>query len=75
MPRTGFEPTIPVFERLKAVRALDIAAIGTGLLLLLLLLLLFAMLGGSLVATSWRVFRLRMEGRPPDTEGSCECIE
>jgi hypothetical protein len=26
----GFEPTIPVFERLKTVRALDCAASGTG---------------------------------------------
>jgi hypothetical protein len=30
MPRVGLEPTIPVFERSKAVRALDCAAIGTG---------------------------------------------
>jgi len=29
MPREGFEPTIPVFERLNTVRALDRAAIGT----------------------------------------------
>jgi len=34
-----------------------------------------SMLGGSLVTTAWRVLRLRMEGRPPDTEGSCEYIE
>jgi hypothetical protein len=33
------------------------------------------MLGGSLVTTAWHVLRLRMEGRPPDTEVSCECIE
>jgi hypothetical protein len=33
MPGAGFEPTIPVFERLKAVRTLDRAAIGTGHLL------------------------------------------
>jgi hypothetical protein len=33
------------------------------------------MLGGSLVTTAWRVHRLRMEGRPPDTEGSCEYTE
>jgi hypothetical protein len=33
------------------------------------------MLGESLVTTAWRVLRLRMEGRPPDTEGSCEYIE
>jgi hypothetical protein len=32
-------------------------------------------LGGSLVNTAWRVLRLRMEGRPPVTEGSCEYIE
>jgi hypothetical protein len=32
-------------------------------------------LGGSLVTTTWRVLRLRMEGRPPDTEGSCEYID
>jgi hypothetical protein len=31
MPRAGFESTIPVFERLKTVRALDRAAVGTGL--------------------------------------------
>jgi hypothetical protein len=30
MPRAGFEPVIPVFERPKTVRALDRAAIGTG---------------------------------------------
>jgi len=30
MPRTEFEPTIPVFERSKKVRALDRAATGTG---------------------------------------------
>jgi hypothetical protein len=29
MPLAGFEPTIPLFERLKTVRALDRAAIGT----------------------------------------------
>jgi len=27
IPRAGFEPTIPVFERLKTVRALDLMAI------------------------------------------------
>jgi hypothetical protein len=30
MPRAGFEPTIPMFERPKTVRASDHAAIGTG---------------------------------------------
>jgi len=30
MLRAGFEPTIPVSERLKTVRALEHAAIGTG---------------------------------------------
>jgi hypothetical protein len=30
MPRAGFDPTIPVFERPKTVRALDRAANGTG---------------------------------------------
>jgi len=30
MPRTGFKPTIPVFERSKTVRASDHAAIWTG---------------------------------------------
>jgi len=30
MPRAEFEPTIPVFERSKTVRALDRAATGTG---------------------------------------------
>jgi hypothetical protein len=30
MPRAGFEPTIPMFELLKAVHALDRAAVGTG---------------------------------------------
>jgi len=30
MPREGFEPTIPVFERLKTKLALGLAAIGTG---------------------------------------------
>jgi len=33
------------------------------------------MLGGSLVTTAWRVLMLRMEGRHPCTEGSCEYIE
>jgi hypothetical protein len=31
MHRAGFEPTIPVFERLKTARALDRAVIGTGI--------------------------------------------
>jgi hypothetical protein len=30
MPRVGFEPTIPVFERAKTVHALDSAAIVIG---------------------------------------------
>jgi hypothetical protein len=30
IPRAGFEPVIPMFERPKTVRALDSAAIGTG---------------------------------------------
>jgi hypothetical protein len=30
MPRVGFEPKIPVFERPKTVRALDCSATGTG---------------------------------------------
>jgi hypothetical protein len=34
-----------------------------------------AMLGESLVTTAWRVVRIRMEGSPPGTEGSCEYIE
>jgi hypothetical protein len=33
MPRVGFEPTIPVFERAKTVRALDRATTGIGVLL------------------------------------------
>jgi len=33
------------------------------------------MLDGSLATTAWRVFRLRMEGRPLDTESNCEFIE
>jgi hypothetical protein len=31
MPRAGFEHAIPMFERPKTVRALDRAAIGTGI--------------------------------------------
>jgi hypothetical protein len=31
MPRVGFEPTIPVFERAKAIHALDRAAAVAGL--------------------------------------------
>jgi hypothetical protein len=31
MPRVGFESTIPVFERAKAVHALDLAAIVIGI--------------------------------------------
>jgi hypothetical protein len=30
MPRLGFEPTTPVFERAKIVHALDRAATGIG---------------------------------------------
>jgi hypothetical protein len=30
MPRAGFEPATPVFERSKTVRALDRAAFDTG---------------------------------------------
>jgi hypothetical protein len=30
MPRVGFEPTIPVFERAKTVHALERAATGSG---------------------------------------------
>jgi hypothetical protein len=30
MPRMGFEPKIPVFERLKSVHALDLAVTVTG---------------------------------------------
>jgi hypothetical protein len=33
------------------------------------------MLGGPLVTTAWHVLRLRIEGSPPDTEGSYEYIE
>jgi hypothetical protein len=33
------------------------------------------MLGGFLVTTAWCVLRLRMEGGPPGTEGSCKYIE
>jgi hypothetical protein len=36
---------------------------------------LVAMLRGSLVTTAWHVLRLQLEGRPPDTEDSCEYIE
>jgi len=32
MPRTGFESTIPVFERSKIICALDCAATGTGIM-------------------------------------------
>jgi hypothetical protein len=31
MPRVGFEPTIPVFERAKTVHALDCVAIVIGI--------------------------------------------
>jgi hypothetical protein len=34
MPRVGFEPTIPVFERAKTVHALDRAVTPIGLLVL-----------------------------------------
>jgi hypothetical protein len=33
MPRVGFDPTIPVFERAKAFHALDHAAVVIGFLL------------------------------------------
>jgi hypothetical protein len=32
MPQVGFEPTIPVFERQKTVRASDRSAVGSGTL-------------------------------------------
>jgi hypothetical protein len=32
MPRAGYEPMIPVFERLKTVHALHLAAIETGII-------------------------------------------
>jgi hypothetical protein len=34
MPRVGFEPTIPVFERAKTVHALDRAATVIGFIIL-----------------------------------------
>jgi hypothetical protein len=34
MPRAGFEPAIPMFERLKTVLPLDLAAIETGQVIL-----------------------------------------
>jgi hypothetical protein len=33
------------------------------------------MFGGSLVATSWAVLGLRMEGWPPAMKGRHECVE
>jgi hypothetical protein len=33
------------------------------------------MLGGSLVTMAWHILRLRMEGRPLYTDGSCKYIE
>jgi len=36
MPRAGFKPTIPMFERLKTIRALDRAAGGTGSVFIIL---------------------------------------
>jgi len=39
MPRAGFEPTIPVLERPKTVRASDRVGIGTGSLSLFLVIL------------------------------------
>jgi hypothetical protein len=33
------------------------------------------MLGESLVTMAWHILKLWMEGRPPDTEGSCKDIE
>jgi hypothetical protein len=35
----------------------------------------YMLFGWSLVTTAWRVLRLRMEGRLPDTEGNSEYIE
>jgi hypothetical protein len=35
MPRVGFEPLIPVFERAKTVHALDRAATVTGVLVII----------------------------------------
>jgi hypothetical protein len=37
-------------------------------------IIFISMLGGALVTTTWCVLRLRMEGSPPGTEGSCEYI-
>jgi hypothetical protein len=42
---------------------------------LMVFIFYYSMLGGSLVTTAWRVLRLRMEGTPPGTEGSCGYIE
>jgi len=35
--------------------------------------ILYSVTSGT-VTTAWRVLRLRMEKRPPDTEGSCQYI-
>jgi hypothetical protein len=40
MPRAGFEPTIPVFERSKSVRASDRAAIGTGVVVVVVIIII-----------------------------------
>jgi hypothetical protein len=40
MPRAGFEPTIRILERLKTVRALDGAVIGTGTFLKVFMIIL-----------------------------------
>jgi hypothetical protein len=41
MPRLGFEPTIPVFERSKTVHVLDREAIVTGIVFLMLFKIVF----------------------------------
>jgi hypothetical protein len=40
MPRAGFEPTIPVFERSKTVFALDRAANGTGVCIIIIIIII-----------------------------------
>jgi hypothetical protein len=38
MPQVGFEPTIPVFERVKTVHALDRAATVIGIIIIIIII-------------------------------------
>jgi hypothetical protein len=54
MPRAGFEPTIPVFERLKPVRALDYAVIVTGIITIIIIIVVIVIIIIIIIINSTR---------------------